>query len=227
MCGRYLLTSDASTIAEVFDCEIGPRLEARYNIAPTQPMPVIRIRRDTGARRLSLVHWGLIPNWAKGPAIGNRMINARAESASDKPAYRGPFKYHRCLIPADGFYEWKRLASGQKQPHVIRRRDGKPFAFAGLWDHWQDADGNELDSATILTTRAQGEVAALHERMPVILDPSNYVAWLDLANQDKTAVNALLEPIDPDMLELVPVGRWVNNPRHDDARCIEPAEAEG
>ena len=226
MCGRYVITSDAKSIAEVFDCEVGPKLAARYNVAPSQPIPAIRIRRDTGARRLALVHWGLIPHWADDPAIGNRMINARAESAADKPAYRGPFKYHRCLIPADGFYEWKKLAGGKKQPHLIRRKDGQPFAFAGLWDHWQDADGNELDSATILTTKSDGPVATLHDRMPVILDPARYAPWLDLSNQDKAALKELLTPIDPSLLELVPVGRMVNNPKHDDPRCIEPVEAE-
>ncbi len=224
MCGRYVIKSEAKALAEAFDCEIGVQLEPRYNVAPTQPVPIIRVRKDTGARRLSLVRWGLIPHWADDPTIGNRLINARSETIATKPAFRDAFRYRRCLIPADAFYEWKKINSRRKQPYAIHRADGKPFAFAGLWEHWQDADGNEMDTCTILTTEAHGPVAELHERMPVILDASAHTAWLDPRHQDRDALQALLHRELAEPLAQYPVGLMVNSPRHDSPACMEPVE---
>lgn len=226
MCGRYALTSNAQQIAEVFECEIGPRLEPRYNIAPTQPAPAIRVRKDTHARRLELLRWGLIPHWAKDPTIGNRMINARSESASEKPAFRDAFRYRRCLIPADAFYEWKRSADRGKRPYAIRRADRQPFAFAGLWEHWQDAEGNELSTCTILTGDASAKLASIHERMPIILDTAAHDPWLDPTNQDRNALRELLaHRVGDDQLEMFAVSPLVNSPRNDAPECLVPLAA--
>lgn len=225
MCGRYVLTSDAGAIARAFGCEVGVKLQPRYNIAPTQPTPVIRIRKDTGARRLAMVHWGLIPAWAQDPTIGSRMINARSETAVEKPAFRHAMKYRRCLVPCDGFYEWQKLADGSKQPHLIRMADEQPFAMAGLWERWQDEHGNEMDSCTILTTDANEMMAKLHQRMPVILLPEDYDDWLDPAQQNAQAAAAKLKPYPAAKMMHFPVSPFVNNPRHEDARCIEPTPA--
>jgi putative SOS response-associated peptidase YedK len=224
MCGRYVLTSDARKLAEVFGVEVMAHLEPRYNIAPSQPIPAVRIDRDSGRRTLDLLRWGLVPRWADDPSIGNRMINARAESAATKPAYRAAMKYRRCLIPADAFYEWKKLSTGRKQPHLIKHADDEPFAFAGLWEHWQDANGNELESATILTTDANELLAPLHDRMPVILPAEQYDAWLDPANQDSQTMAKWLKPYPAELMIDYPVSNRVNSPKYDDAQCLAPAD---
>ena len=167
MCGRYFLHSNADKLAKLFGEMPMPPLEARYNIAPTQPVPIVR-QDHNGRREMVLVRWGLIPAWSKGPDSRFSMINARVETVAQKPAYRNAFRYRRCLLPADGFYEW-RSAGGKKQPFVLRPSDGRPLALAGLWEHWQDADGNELASCTILVGEANAQVRAVHERMPVVI----------------------------------------------------------
>ncbi|MEX0885608.1 MAG: SOS response-associated peptidase [Phycisphaeraceae bacterium] len=225
MCNRYLLTSNAADIARAFDCDVRPRLEPRYNIAPTQPVPVIRAREDTHARRLDLLRWGLVPSWAKNIAIGDRLINARSESAAEKPAFRAAMRYRRCLLPADGFYAWAKPAAGPRQPHVLTRADGEPLAIAGLWEHWQDEHGNELDTCVILTTAANELIARLHDRMPVILDENDHAAWLDPDQQNASRASALLRPYPADRMTHRPISLHVNNPHHEDERGPDPPAA--
>ena len=221
MCGRYTLSSKGDEVALLFDLQEIPQLPLRYNIAPTQETAVVRVERPGEPRRLDLLRWGLIPYWAKEASIGNRMINARAESVAEKPAYRWSFRKKRCLIPADGFYEWKK-AGKTKQPYLIRRKDAKPFAFAGLWDRWQDPERGQLDTFTILTTDANELVRPLHDRMPVILDSKDFDLWLDPAFEDRERLQPLLAPFDPEQMETFPVSRTVNSPANDVAGCIEP-----
>ena len=183
MCGRFVLMTPGRSLAKRFGLEEVPDLEPRYNIAPTQMVAMIRLDRDTLQRRLVLVKWGLIPFWAKDSSIGNRLINARAESAAEKPAFRSAFKSRRCLVPADGYYEWKKRKGGQKQPYLARNADGSPFAFAGLWERWQAPEDEIIESCTILTTDANDLTQPIHDRMPVILKPggirnSNDLIWV-------------------------------------------------
>lgn len=224
MCGRFFLDVE---LAEI-DALVGPLASAdwlapRYNIAPSQPIPVVR-EDAMGARQLKLLHWGLVPSWSKGPDPHYSMINARAETLAEKPAYRAAFRYRRCLIPASGFYEWRPTGRGLKQPYAIRRSDHAPFFMAGLWEHWMGADGDELESCSIVVTRANAKVATVHERMPVILDASNYAIWLDRNHQHTDDLDALLRPCDPDLLEVYAVSREVNNPQKDGPRLIQPQD---
>lgn len=217
MCGRYTLATPAEALAEEFG--VGgplPEIYPSFNVAPAEEVAVVR--EDGGERRLELLRWGLVPFWADDPGIGQRMINARAETAPEKPAFRAAFRNRRCLIPADGFYEWQRAAGGPKQPFHIRRRDRRPFAFAGLWEDWNDG---EVISCTILTTDANEELKEVHHRMPVILDPEDYGRWLE-PETDKEDLRALLQPYTAGGLEFYPVDRRVNKPSNDDPRCVEP-----
>lgn len=239
MCGRFALNSTPRRIARHFDLREEPALFApRYNIAPTQPVAIVRenehLARKHGGkapREFTHVRWGLIPSWAKDPAIGNRMINARSETAATKPGYRGAFKYRRCLIPADGFYEWKKSAGksagGGKQPYYIRREDGEPFAFAGLWEHWQSEGGEEMESCTILTTDANDLLKPIHDRMPVILSPSDYALWLDTSQQEREAVTHLLRPPPTAGWEAVPVSTYVNSPKNEGEQCVAEVGTQG
>ena len=216
MCGRYTLTSPIDRLAQEFDLDGGiGELQPNYNVAPTQS--VATVIAENGGRRLEMLRWGLVPSWADDPEIGSRMINARAETAPEKPSFRSAFKRRRCLIPSDGFYEWKREEGG-KQPYYIHMQDGRPFAFAGLWESWHD----ELRTCAIITTRANELVAGVHDRMPVILPRENYDAWLD-PEADKEELVSLLRPYPGDDLETFPVSRFVNSPRNNDERCVEPA----
>ncbi len=226
MCGRYTLShqTDVARQFKLFEPARAADLPPRYNIAPTQPVPVVF--REDGHRQLLIMRWGLIPFWMK-PDEGNRVpagwINARAETAATKPAFRAAFKYRRCLLPADGFYEWKRLDDKRKQPYLIRQADGGLFAFAGLYEWWTSPDGSELPTCTILTTRANRTLATLHHRMPVILQPEDYDRWLDSPDRPPDEVAELLAPAPDGILEPIAVSRHVNNPRHDDPKCLEPA----
>jgi putative SOS response-associated peptidase YedK len=247
MCGRYLNNADPDLIARAFGLDefsqtardLGGRaLRPRFNIAPTQLVPVVRnrtaegqrlaiIRRADGAaeRELVTVRWGLIPSWARDPAIGNRMINARAETVAEKPAFRAAFKARRCVVPASGFYEWKRQGRGPKQPYLIQRRDGQPMGFAGLWETWADpATGEVVTTCTIVTCAPNELMAELHDRMPVILDPADYDAWLDPADPRGADPRGaeLLRPCPAEWLEAVPVSTRVNSPRNDDPSVIQP-----
>ena len=220
MCGRYALTSSPEEIAERFNL-VWARLEAsaHYNIAPSQMIPVVR---DTGqGRELVLLKWGLIPSWAKDSTIGVKLINARAETLADKPAFRSAYRYRHCLIPADAFYEWVPIA-GRKQPYCIRMSDQGPFGMAGLWEHWVNPSGEPLETCTIITTDANALVAELHNRMPAIIAPGDYTAWLDASNPN---AQQLLRPSPSEQLIAYPVTPRVNNVKNDDAECIAPLAA--
>ncbi len=223
MCGRFTLTAAGQALADEFELQDVPQLAPRYNIAPSQDVAVILLDGERAQRVLRSMRWGLVPHWAKDPAVGNRMINARAESAAEKPAYRMPFRKRRCLLPATGFFEWKRVGAG-KQPMLLRRRDGRPFAFAGLWDRWHPEDGEPVESCTILTTEPNDLVVEVHDRMPVILPPEAYEPWLDPAIQEPAELQSLLVPYEASEMIAHPVSRRVNAPANDDPDCIEPVD---
>lgn len=218
MCGRYTLRANSEKLIRRFGITFGAMdWSPRFNVAPTQVMPIIRAVE--GGRELAPARWGLIPSWAKDAAIGNRMINARSETAAEKPAFRAPLAQRRCLVPADGFYEWQKTSATRKQPYLITMADGEPFGMAGLWERWRDPDGQDVDSFTILTTAANAAMRPIHERMPVILTPARYASWLDPRKQD---VADLMTALPDDALVMHPVSTRVNNPRVDDAACVEP-----
>jgi len=209
-------------LASLFGCaEAPPEPPNHFNIAPTQPVAVVRIVRQAGSgRELAVVRWGLIPSWADDPSIGNRLINARSETAAEKPSFRNALRHRRCLIPADGFYEWQAAGQGQrKQPFVIRMKDHKPFALAGLWETWTSADGGVIESCTILTTDANDCLRPIHDRMPVIMAPEDCNRWLDPASP-LGEVQALLHPFPAEGMESYPVATLVNDPKHETAKCL-------
>ena len=226
MCGRYRLSTHPHALYEQFALEmVNPderEVPPRYNIAPTQPVLAVRARPD-GKRELVLLHWGLIPGWAKEPSIGNRMINARAETVAEKPSFRTALRRRRCLIPADGFYEWRASARGPKQPFDIARGDGAPFAFAGLWEHWQGPNGEEIESCAVVTTAANRLMSPIHSRMPVVLAPEDYAAWLASTGEKADDVLPLLAPREWAGMRARPVGTFVNNARHEGPQCLAPA----
>lgn len=220
MCGRFSLTATPADVRAVFHLDDEPVLVPRYNIAPSQDVAVVR-RSAAGSRELVLMRWGLIPSFARDPAVGYRMINARAESVADKPAFREAFASRRCLVLADGFYEWQPGGPYGKTPHYIRSPDKKPFAFAGLWDRWHAPDGRALETCTIVTTDANERVRELHDRMPVVLAPEQHDLWLDPA-ADRDQLLALLAPAPPAALESFAVSTVVNRPDNEGPECIEP-----
>jgi putative SOS response-associated peptidase YedK len=221
MCGRYRLTKRKQMVEEYFDTASGePDWNPRYNIAPTQPVPVVRQNPKEPRRELSLLRWGLIPAWAKG-ASGAPLINARSETAATTPAFRDALKLRRCLIPADGFYEWQR--SGKvKQPYCFEVNDGEVFAFAGLWDRWKDPGGQWIKSCSILTTTPNAATSAVHDRMPVILCKDDYDLWLDPGFTNIATVSELLKPYDAVAMRGYPVSTRVNHAANDDAECCIP-----
>lgn len=220
MCGRFTLTVPGEQASQQFGLsKAATTLAPRYNIAPTQP--VAAVRAAEGGRELALLRWGLIPPWAKDLSIGARMINARAETAAEKPAFRSAMKQRRCLILADGFYEWQTTGAG-KQPFYFRVEGGRPFAFAGLWEQWRGPQGDQIESCTILTTEANDLVRPLHDRMPVILRPEDYARWLDPALRDAGAVADLLAPYPADAMLTYPVSKAVNRVSNDGAELIAP-----
>jgi putative SOS response-associated peptidase YedK len=233
MCGRFTLRTPSSVLITQFDLEVRADrqltlFEPRYNIAPTQEILVVRADPHDGRRSAAMLRWGLIPSWTKQPVSGPPMINARAESLAEKPTFRTAYRCRRCLIPADGFYEWQQQPGGgraKKQPFYIHRPDHAPFAFAGLWELWtdkSDVDGPPLaiESCTIVTTAANKTLSELHDRMPVILAASDYSAWLDSKLQDPAALQHLLAPCGEHELVAEPVGTHVNRVANDDPRCI-------
>jgi len=227
MCGRFSLTTPPEAMRALFDYENLPNLGVRYNVAPTQPVAVVRPRVDGAGRELVTMRWGLVPAWAREIA-GPPLINARAETVAEKPAFRAAFARRRCLVPADGFYEW-RTEEGAKQPFRIGFRDGRLFAFAGLWERWvapQDGGGvkagEAVDSVAIVTCEANPKLRPIHERMPAILDPSDYAAWLDAAGTAAAEARALLRPYPPAEMAFYRVSPRVNSVRNDDADCIAP-----
>lgn len=224
MCGRYRLSRRKQIIEEYFDTSPwDDDWSPRYNIAPTQTVPVIRQHPKEPVRQISNIRWGLIPNWARDPSSAAGMINARSETASTKPAFRDPLRFRRCLIPADGFYEWARKGAS-KQPFCFEVRDGALFAFAGLWDGWKDPNGNWVKTCSILTTTPNAVTSAVHDRMPVILDPDSYDLWLDPRMQDIAAISELLEPYGARFMRCYPVSTRINHVANDDAECSLPAE---
>lgn len=222
MCGRYSLTTPVAALRDLFGFSARPNLAPRYNIAPTQEVAVVRLASGSGGRQLVMLRWGLIPSWARDLATGSPLINARAETAAEKPAFRSAFRHRRCLVLADGFYEWKASEGGPKQPWRITRADGAVFAFAGLWEHWETPDGEAVESCAIVTTEAAPAIGHIHSRMPVILAPGGLDAWLAGSPSD---AGALLHPYEGS-LDARPVSRRINNVRNDDASLIEPAPPE-
>lgn len=200
-------------------------MEPRYNIAPSQPILAVREDHEGGEREMTFLSWGLVPFWADDPKIGNRMINARSETAHEKPSFRAAFKYRRCIIPADGFYEWKKQ-SGAKQPMLIHKQDDSPFGFAGLWERWEK-DGSAIESCTILTTEPNELLRSIHNRMPVILEPADYDEWLDRSVQAPDPLRHLMRPYTGGDLTVTPVSTLVNNPRNEDPACVQPLAESG
>lgn len=222
MCGRFSLGTPATTLAAQFNLFEVPAWAPRYNIAPTQSAPTAVRAASDPSRQFKVHRWGLIPPWAKDPGMGSQLINARAETVAIKPAFRKAFRERRCLILADGFFEWQRRGR-HKQPFHIRMRDGRPFAFAGLWEHWEGPEGSAIDSCTILTTTTNELVGTLHDRMPVILAPQDYDLWLDPAIQKVERLESLLRPYPSEEMTAYPVSTRVNNPANDSPECVEPA----
>jgi len=223
MCGRFSLTASPTAMAELFDLDAStvPALAPRYNIAPTQPVAVVRVAPEGGRREIGFLRWGLIPAWAKDPGIGARMINARAETVAEKPAFRGAFRRRRCLVPASGFYEWRKVDK-HKQPYYIHMADREPFAIAGLWERWAAPTGDVVESCTLLTTDANDRVRPLHDRMPVILAREAFGRWLDPEVTDPGPLLELLAPYPSEAMALYPVSTFVNAARNDGPRCVEP-----
>ena len=221
MCGRYRLSRDGKQIVEDFAVEDEIEWSPRYNIAPTDPVPVIRQDRKKPVRHFTRMRWGLIPFWAKDIAIGVKTINGMSETAASKPAFRESMQTRRCLIPADGFYEWARIGPKEKQPYNFGMADDSIFAFAGLWDRWRDAAGKEVLSCTILTTRPNVLVAEVHNRMPAILRREDYDLWLDPGITDPAKVADLLAPFDARGMKKYPVSTRVNSVKNDDPECAQ------
>jgi putative SOS response-associated peptidase YedK len=226
MCGRYTLHHKPKDIGERFGVEpVEEFLAPRYNIAPSQIVPVIR-RPQSGddLREMAGCKWGLIPFWARDPKIGNNLINAKAETISEKPSFKQAFTKRRCLIPADGFYEWQKRGKEPSQPIYVRRRDGGLFAFAGLWEAWKTPEGETLETCTIITVEPNELISKIHHRMAAILKPGDEAAWIDSKSEVDDLLR-LLRPYDSDVLEAIPVSRAVNSPAHDRPECIAPIEA--
>lgn len=222
MCGRYTIRSNVDALLEAFNEFLWPEdLHPRFNIAPTQHVPVAT---NTGEQSVEFYRWGLIPSWAKDPAIGNRMINARAETLADKASFRVPFRRRRCLVFADGFYEWRQEGKGKpKTPMYITLKSGEPFAFAGLWDTWRDPESNgPVRSFTIITTTPNDLLKSIHNRMPVMLPRNTYDQWLDPAEWSPDRLSRLLQPYPAGKMTAYAVSRAVNNPKADTPACIEP-----
>jgi putative SOS response-associated peptidase YedK len=217
MCGRYELHTHPAAVALALGLKFPPEITPRYNIAPTQQVPIVRLR--DGERELSQVRWGFVPFWAKDMAIGSRMINARSETIATAPAFRSAFKKMRCLIPASGFYEWLKREDGTKQPMHIGMKDGGPFAMAGLWSRWGPKDGEQLETCTIITGEPNELCEPFHDRMPVILAPADYHRWLDV---EQPGAEDLLRPYSAAGMTAYPVSTRVNSPKNDDAAIIEP-----
>src|SRR5205809_836341 len=223
MCGRYLIISSPEAIQRFFQYAEQPNFPARYNVAPTQPIPIVRLAE--GKRQFALVRWGLIPAWAKDPRGFGLLINARGESVNDKPAFRNAMKRRRCLIPADGFYEWQEVG-GKKRPYVVRPKAGGPIAFAGLWECWMGPNGEEMETAAIVTTAANRTLGVIHERMPVVVPPDAFDFWLDCANVDALTAAALLTAPREDFFEAYEISTAVNRVANDGPKLIEPLAAQ-
>ena len=220
MCGRFTLFVDPRDLMAAFPgFEVPLDWTPRYNIAPSQPVAVIP---NTGENRIEFFRWGLIPFWAKDPKIGNRMINARSETLAEKPSFRTAYRRRRCLVLADGFFEWRKQSDKTKVPMYIQMASQTPFAFAGLWEEWHSEHGDQLLSCTIITTEPNELLASIHNRMPVILPPQAYNQWLDPAEQTASRLQPLLQPFPADQMVAYPVSTFVNNPRNESEQCTAP-----
>lgn len=225
MCGRFTLSTAADIVADVFDLADIPELRPRYNIAPTQTVTAV-VAGPPPSRRAASFRWGLVPGWAKDLKLGARMINARSETVASKPAFRSAFKRRRCLVPADGFYEWIRVGK-DKQPMLIGMADGGVFGMAGLWEHWNSPEGQVVETCTVLTGAPNEVAAQVHDRMPIILPPDAWDTWLDPRMCDRGSLEALLVPYPADRMAARPVSRRVNNVRNDDPGCLEAPAGPG
>jgi putative SOS response-associated peptidase YedK len=218
MCGRFVLHTPPPALADYFDIDAIPDMVASYNIAPSQPVAAVRVPEQ--CREMVMLRWGLVPSWAQDAKTNYSMINARAETVAEKPAYRTAFRQRRCLIPADGFYEWKQTPDG-KQPYYIRMREDGVFALAGLWERWEKQN-EVVESCSIIVTQANDTIRPVHDRMPVIIRPSDFDWWLNPECRDAAALKALLQPWPGDEMTACPVGKYVNSPANNDTRCITP-----
>jgi putative SOS response-associated peptidase YedK len=219
MCGRFTLSKTVEALAQAFGVPQVIEIEPQYNIAPTQSVTAVLYNQKSKEREFKQLHWGLIPSWAKEPSISAKLINARAETVAEKPAFRSAFVHRRCLILADGFYEWKK-ESRKKQPFYFCLKDQQPFAFAGLWEQWESFEGEQIASCTILTTQANDLVKEIHERMPVILEQHNYNLWLDQQVQAPQTLQPLLHSYPVSLMIGYPVSTMVNNPKYNNPECI-------
>ena len=220
MCSRYSLTSPPEAVRAYFRYDNEAVFPPRYNIAPSQPVAIVR-NKPQGGREMALVRWGLVPVWAKDPRAFKMLINARAETAADRPSFRAAMRHRRCLIPADGFYEWKG-ASGAKRPHLVKSRAGGPMALAGIFENWLGADGSEIETVAILTVAANAAMSALHDRMPAIIAPEHFDAWLDCRSGTAAEIAELLVPAPEGYLDITEVSRALNNPRNEGPEVQEP-----
>ena len=223
MCGRYTFTSAPEAMRQLFRYLEQPNFPPRFNVAPTQPIAIVRLVE--GQRQFALVRWGFLPSWVKDPKTFTLVINARGESVIDKPAFRAAMKRRRCLIPADGFYEWQK-AGDRKRPFFIHAKSGAPLAFAGLWETWTGPNGEELETAAIVTTRANRTLGAIHERMPVIVPPEAFDLWLDCATVDAATAAALIKPGPEYLLEAYEISTAVNRTANDGPKLLEPVVPE-
>ncbi|MEM7131967.1 MAG: SOS response-associated peptidase [Chloroflexota bacterium] len=228
MCGRFTLRAPSDAIAALFDLPEEPMIADRYNIAPTQPVAVVRMNPGTGKREWTHALWGLIPSWSKDPKMGARLINARSETVREKPSFRAAFKRRRCLVPMDGFYEWKKVGKIKQPYHITLQppeQSGESlFAIAGLWERWSSPDGSQLESCTLLTTEANEAMSSLHHRMPVIVEPEDYAMWLGSGADDDPyyldQLQHLMRPYGRETLSIRPVSTYVNNARNEGAECL-------
>jgi putative SOS response-associated peptidase YedK len=220
MCARYTLSTPAWTLGELFDVDLLVDIVARYNIAPTQDIPTIRINLQ-GQRELALLRWGLIPSWANDPSVGSKHLNARSETVGEKPSFREAIRHRRCIIPADGFYEWKATSSGRKQPYLIRRSEPGILAFAGIWDCWVSPEEDVVESCSILTVSANALLQPMHDRMPLILEPSDFTLWLDRGVTKVEDLQPIMRPLPQEALTFYPVSMKVNNARFEDPICVQ------
>jgi putative SOS response-associated peptidase YedK len=218
MCGRFTVTAAPEVLRALFGYPEMPNFPPRYNVAPTQPIAIVRL--VNGQRHFALVRWGLLPSWVKDPKAFALLINARGETVTDKPAYKAAMKRRRCLIPADGFYEWK-ARGAHKQPYFIRAKSGAPLALAGLWETWIGPNGEELETAVIVTTTANRTLSTIHDRMPVIIAPEQFDLWLDNRSEDTEAAAALIRPAPDDLLDVIAVSAGVNRVANDNPTLIE------
>jgi putative SOS response-associated peptidase YedK len=221
MCARYVITSPAAAIRALFGYDEAPDFPPRYNVAPTQPIPIVRL--IDGKRSFALARWGFVPDWVKDPRAFSLIVNARGEGVLDKPSFRNAMRRRRCLIPADGFYEWSDGAP--RRPFFVRAKSGQPLAFAGLWETWTGPNGEEVDSTAVITTRANRTLGAIHDRMPVIVTPEAFDLWLNCGKVDATTAAALIAPAPEGLLECYEVAPAVNRVANDSAELIAPASA--